>query len=86
MIENILYAFIVVFSAILAIIAVRAFRNSGRSKTLLIAVAFVLFFFKGVLLSVQLFTDILNDANLWIASGFLDIGVLAIIFLATLKS
>ena len=85
MIENIIYAFIVVFSFALAIIAARAFKESGKSKTMLVALAFVLFFAKGILLSVQLFTDILNDVNLWIASGLLDIGILTTIFLATLK-
>lgn len=85
MIENVIYAFIVVYSCALAIIAGRAFKESGRSKTMLVALAFVLFFAKGVLLSVQLFTDILNDANLWIGSGLLDIGILTTIFLATLK-
>ena len=85
MIENIIYAFIVVFSLALAIIAVMAFGKSGKPKLMLVAVAFVLFFAKGILLSVQLFTDILNDVNLWIASGLLDIGILTTIFLATLK-
>ena len=85
MIENVIYAFIVVYSCALAIIEGRAFKESGRSKTMLIALAFALIFSKGILLSVQLFTDILNDANLWIASGLLDIGILTTIFLATLK-
>ena len=85
MIENLVYAFIVVFSFALTIIAIMAFRKSGRPKTMIVALAFVLFFAKGVLLSIQLFTDILNDANLWIASGLIDIGILATIFFATLK-
>jgi hypothetical protein len=84
-IENLVYAFIVVFSLTLAVIAARAFRESGKSKTMLLVFAFMLFFAKGILLSIQLFTDVLNDANLWIASGLLDIGILAAIFLATLK-
>jgi len=83
--ENLVYAFIVVFSLTLAIIAMMAFRKSGKPKTLLITLAFMLFFAKGVLLSIQLFTDFLNDANLWIALGLMDISILATIFLATLK-
>lgn len=85
MFENLVYAFIVVFSLTLAIIAMMAFRKSGKPKTLLITLAFMLFFAKGVLLSIQLFTDFLNDANLWIALGLMDISILATIFLATLK-
>jgi len=84
-IENIVYAFIVVFSLALAIIAANAFMRSGTHKLMLVAIAFTLFFAKGVLLSVQLFTDMLNDVNLWMASGLLDIGILTTIFLATMR-
>jgi hypothetical protein len=85
LIENVVYAFIVVFSLTLAVIAVKAFRESGNSKMMLIAAAFGLFLMKGILLSVQLFTNVLNLTNLWVFSGLLDIGILCAIFLATLK-
>ncbi len=85
LIENIIYAFIVVFSLTLAIIAGKAFRDSGNSKIMIVAAAFILFLAKGILLSVQLFTSALNLTNLWIFSGLLDIGILCAIFLATLK-
>ena len=47
--------------------------------------AFTLFLAKGILFSVQLFTDSLSQESLWIGSGLLDIGILSTIFLATLK-
>jgi len=85
MIENIVYAFIVVFSLTLAIIALMAFRRTENIKILLVAVAFILFLVKGFLLSAQLFSDFLTQEQLWIFSGLLDIGILATIFIATLR-
>jgi len=84
-IENVIYAFMVVFSLALAVIAVKAFRQSNSLKVMIVAIAFILFFAKGTLFSVQLFTSVLNQTNLWIFSGLLDIGILSTIFLATLK-
>lgn len=85
MIENIIYAFVVVFSLTLAAVAFQAFRRSKNSKILLVAVAFALFLAKGFLFTAQLFTDALSQEVLWIGSGLLDIGILGTIFIATLK-
>jgi hypothetical protein len=85
MIENLLYAFILVLSLALAAIAFFAFRRSGSRKVLLVTFALLLFVAKGLLFSVQLFTGSLSTDSLWIASGLLDIGILVAIFLAVLK-
>jgi hypothetical protein len=85
MIENLVFAFIVVLSLALAIIALMAFRRARKAKILFVAIAFVLFFIKGILFSVQLSTEALNEESLLIGSGLLDIGILLTIFLATLK-
>jgi hypothetical protein len=85
MIENILYAFIVVLSVSLMTVAFLSFRRSGNIKIGLVMAAFTLFLAKGILFSVQLFTDSLSQESLWIGSGLLDIGILSTIFLATLK-
>ncbi len=85
MIENIIYAFIVVFSLSLLIVAILSFRRSGNVKIALTAAAFILFLAKGILFSLQLFTDSMSQESLWIGSGLLDIGILATIFLATLR-
>ncbi len=85
MLENLLYAFILVFSIALASISVVAFRRTKSPKIALVTIAFLLFVVKGILFSIQLFTDALSEESLWIGSGLLDIGILGIIFLATMK-
>ena len=85
MIENIIYAFILVFSITLAVVSFMALRQTKSIKIALVTVAFLLFVAKGALFSVQLFTDALSDEALWIGSGLLDIAILGIIFFATLK-
>jgi len=85
MIENLIYAFMVVFSLSLLVVAILSFRRSGNAKIALVAAAFMLFLAKGILFSVQLFTDAMSQESLWIGSGLLDIGILATIFLAALK-
>lgn len=86
MIENILYAFILVLSLTLATISVRAYRRSRSNKILLVTIAFLLFFWEGVLFTVQLFWDVLDERSLWILAGLLDVGILASLFFAVLKS
>jgi len=86
LIENILYAFILVLSLTLAIISVRAYRRSRSNKVLLVTIAFLLFFWEGVLFTVQLFWDVLDERSLWILAGLLDVGILASLFFAALKS
>jgi len=86
LIENILYAFILVLSLTLATISVRAYRRSRSNKILLVTIAFLLFFWEGVLFTVQLFWDVLDERSLWILAGLLDVGILASLFFAVLKS
>ena len=85
MLENVLYAFILVFSIALATVSVMALRRTRSPKIALVTVAFLLFVGKGILFSAQLFTDSLSDEALWIGSGLLDLGILGTIFLATMK-
>ncbi len=85
MIENLLYAFILVFSLTLVVIAFQAYRRSGNVKILLVAIAFLLFLVRGILLVVQLFMKPLTQEMLWIVSGMLDLGILGLIFLAVLR-
>ena len=85
MLENFLYAFILVFSVALATISVISLRRTRSPKIALVTAAFSLFVAKGVLFSLQLFTNTLSEEGLWIGSGLLDIGILGTIFLATVK-
>jgi len=49
-------------------------------------VAFGLFALKAVVLSVQVFTNLLSQDELWLVSSLIDVGIVATIFFATLKS
>ena len=75
-----------VFSLVLAAIAFLAYRQSSSPKILLLVVAFGLFALKAVILSVQVFVDILSQDDLWLVSSLIDVGIVATIFFATLKS
>jgi len=85
MIENLVYAFILVFSLTLMAISIQAFTRSGKAKVLMISLALLLFFSKGILFTVQLFVEPLKQETLWVLSGLFDIGILSMIFLAVLK-
>jgi len=77
---------LLVFSLVLAAIAFLAYRQSSNPKILLLVVAFGLFALKAVILSVQVFVDILSQDDLWLVSSLIDVGIVATIFFATLKS
>ena len=81
-----MYAILLVFSLVLASIAFLAYRQSSSPKILLVAIAFVMFATKAVILSVQVFVDLLSQDDLWLVSSLLDVGIVATIFFATLKS
>ena len=81
-----MYAVLLVFSIVLASIAFMAYRQSSSPKILLVMVAFAMFAAKGVVLSVQVFVDLLSQDDLLLVSGLLDVVIVATIFLATLKS
>jgi hypothetical protein len=85
MIENLVYAFILVFSLTLLAISIQAFRRSGKVKVLMISFALLLFFSKGILFTIQLFVEPFKQETLWVLSGLCDIGILSMIFLAVLK-
>jgi len=79
------YAFVLIFSLVLASLAFLCFQQSRSQKGLLTAMAFSLFAAKGVLFSIQLFAQVLQDDEILLVSGLFDLGILATIFAATLK-
>jgi len=85
MIENLIYAFILVFSLALLAISIQAFRRSEKIKILMVSFALLLFLGKGTLFAVQLFVEPFRQETLWVLSGLCDIGILSMIFLAVLK-
>lgn len=79
------YAFVLIFSLVLASLAFLSFQQSRSRKGFLTAVAFSLFAAKGVLFSMQLFSQILQDDDILLVSGLFDLAILTTIFAATLK-
>ena len=79
------YAFVLTFSLVLASFAFLSFQQSRSQKGFLTAMAFSLFAAKGVLFSIQLFAQVLEDDEILFVSGLFDLGILATIFTATLK-
>lgn len=74
MIQDILLAFIVVFSAALLAIAVISYRRTGNKKILYITAGFACFFAKGLLMTAALYTDNLDVTESFVP--FLDVLIL----------
>jgi hypothetical protein len=84
-IENVLLAAVSVFALALTIIAVLAFRRSRDAHLIFLAVAFGVFFLKGLLLTVLFFTNAIGPAGFFLLSGFLDLAILALFYGFTLR-
>lgn len=84
MLNNIATAAMTVTAGVLAAIAVRAYLHTRRTKVFYLMVGFVVFFFKGLLLSAALFLS--DDWGAFLsASILLDLAILALFYLAILK-
>jgi hypothetical protein len=66
------------------LLALLAYRRSANAKVLGIAVAFGLFFAKGVAVTWALFTQTSLE-TVWVTMGLLDTGVLLTFYLSALK-
>ena len=84
-IENILLAAVSVFALALTSIAVLAFRRTRDGHIVYLAAAFGVFFVKGLLLTIALFTETVGLAQLLIVSGSLDLVILALFYGFTLR-
>jgi len=84
-IENILLAAVSVFALALTSIAVLAFRRTRDGHIVYLAAAFGVFFVKGLLLTIALFTETVGLAQLLIVSGSLDLLILALFYGFTLR-
>lgn len=65
-------------------ISLRAWHHARSQKVLLLASGFILFFLKGLVLTIGLFTITPWD-QLLVPSLLFDIGILAVFYLAILK-
>jgi len=85
LLENAVTGWLTVFSLLLTVVALLAYRRSGNPKMLGIAVAFALFFAKGLAMSYALFTATTLEA-LWVPMALFDTSALLGFYLAALKS
>lgn len=84
-IENIILAAVSVFALALTAIAILAFRRTRDGHVVFLAAAFGVFFVKGLLLTIALFTETLGLNQLFIVSGSLDLVILALFYGFTLR-
>ncbi len=83
--ENIVLAAVSVFALALTAIAVLAWRRTKDAHLLFLAGAFVLFFFKGILLTLALFEGWSDLAQLIVVTGVFDLGILGSFYAFTLR-
>lgn len=83
--QNLLTAATTVTAAVLTLVAIRAWQHTGQAKVGLIAIAFGLFFVKGLVLSAGLFLTTSWGEALLPWSVALDLGILVLFYLAILK-
>ena len=85
LLENSVAGFVTVFSLLLAILAVFAYRRSGNPKVLGIALAFALFFAKGLVVTYALFTTTRLEA-VWVPMAAFDTVALLAFYASAVKS
>jgi hypothetical protein len=81
----IIYGFITVFSIGLFSVSILSYYKSKNKKLLFVSTVFLLFFIKGVVLSLSLFFSDLNNIITIPILAFFDLIVLFLLFIATLK-
>lgn len=84
LLENAVAGWLTVFSALLAVVAVLAYRRSRNSKMLGVAVAFGLFFAKGIVVTYALFTAVTLE-DVWVPMAAFDTVALLAFFASALK-
>ncbi|TLZ44048.1 MAG: hypothetical protein E6K19_05715 [Methanobacteriota archaeon] len=84
-IENVLLAAVSVFALALTVIAVLAFRRTRDAHLIFLAIAFGVFFLKGLLLTLFFFMNTIGLGGFFLLSGFLDLAVLALFYGFTLR-
>lgn len=84
-IENILLAAVSVFALALTVIAVLAIRRTRDLHVVFLAAAFAVFFVKGLILTILLFTGSVALGQFFLLSGSLDLVILALFYGFTLR-
>jgi hypothetical protein len=81
----ILSAFTTIFSIGLLLISLTSYRKYRNPKLLFVSFVFLVFFIKGVLLSSTLFSNAFTFLLSNPLTGFFDVIILLLLFIATLK-
>jgi hypothetical protein len=84
-IENVLLAAVSVFALALTLIAVIAFRRTRDGHLVFLAAAFGVFFVKGLVLTIFLFSPTIDLRQTFVLSGALDLVILALFYGFTLR-
>lgn len=85
LISIIIAAFITIFSLGLFGISLASYKRHKNTKLLFIALVFLVFLIKGMILSIGLFIEEIGELVSGIQAGVFDIIVLAFLFIATLR-
>jgi len=86
LIYNLSFAFLTVLALVLSVISILAYRRSGKGKLLLVSIAFILFFVKGLWLTYSLFNIPIGSwAPFLIPVAILDCLILILLYISLLK-
>ena len=81
----VIYAFITIFSLGLLLVSLASYRRYKNIKLLFVTIVFLVFFVKGVLLSIGLFYEEIEGFVTDIYGGLFDLTILILLFIATLR-
>lgn len=85
LLENAVAGFLTIFALLLAVLAVLAYRRSRNPKVLGIALAFTLFFAKGLVVTWALFTLVRLD-EVWVPMAAFDAVALLAFYASALRA
>lgn len=83
--DLIISGIIIVFSLGLTVISILSYKKYRNPKLLFVSIVFILFFIKGIISVLSIFTEIVPKYDMFTYSGFIDLAVLILLYLATLK-
>lgn len=86
--QIILSACVTIFSLGLLVVSLASYRRYRNGKLLVVSTVFFVFLVKGVLMSLSLFSSEFSMFNILVSgsySGLLDLVILVLLFVATLK-
>lgn len=79
--ENIIAAIVTVMSLLLLIVSLQSYRRAKKKKILMISLALLLFFVKGLILSIALFLYVGFESQM-LYLGLFDVLILFMLFVA----